>query len=104
VNVVTHDIRFSIVWIDLEGSVHAIVKSEMCFSNCVLGVVGPSVSNNADFVSELFNGIFYKEAKLLPGHEVTFAGGSADNNALSTVVDLELNQLVIRLQVNLSIL
>jgi len=96
--------RFSVIWIYLQGCVHSKCKPISGALDCFAGVVASGVANDCQTIAEFVYTVCNQHQMFLPVHQMTFAGGSADNQALHTILNLCFNQKVIAFKVNISVL
>ena len=92
--------RLSVVWVDLERSVHASPEPFFSGFHGLSGRVGSCISNDCQLVSELIDGVLDQGQMLFPIHKMTLAGCAADNQSVDAVGDLELNKLLISVQID----
>ena len=94
---------FSVIWIDLQGCVHSKSKPISGALDCFAGVVASGVADDCQTIAEFVYTVGNQHQMFLPVHQMTFSGGSADNQALHTIFNLCFNQKVIAFKVNISV-
>ena len=63
------------------------------------GGVASRVADDFDACAEAVDGVAYEHDVLVPAHELAFAGRAADDDALSAVLDLDVDEVVVGFEV-----
>mmetsp|Transcript_74361 Transcript_74361/g.207770 ORF Transcript_74361/g.207770 Transcript_74361/m.207770 type:complete len:441 (-) Transcript_74361:35-1357(-) len=92
-----------VVRVDQEGAVHTCGETLFGRPSRLACVVASSVAYNAQLVPKFGLGVGDQNEMLLPRHKMPLAGGAADDQALNSVGNLVLDNLVVRFQIHVTV-